>query len=73
MEKKHVKASREKHRYIMYLAKNVAKRAKGMQLKLTKFHTIVHIAKDILNFGVPMEVDTGANESGHKSTKKAAL
>ena len=73
MEKKHVKASREKHRYIMYLAKNVAKRAKGMQLKLTKFHTIVHIAEDILNFGVPMEVDTGANESGHKSTKKAAL
>ena len=33
----------------------------------------MHIADDILNFGVPMEVDTGANESGHKPTKKAAM
>ena len=33
----------------------------------------MHMAKDILNFGVPMEFDTGANESGHKDTKKAAL
>jgi len=43
-----------------------------MGLKLTKFHCIVHIADDILNFGVPMEVDTGSNESGHKPTKTAA-
>ena len=33
----------------------------------------MHMARDILNFGVPMEFDTGANESGHKDTKKAAL
>ena len=31
------------------------------------------IADDILNFGVPMEVDTGANKSGHKPAKKAAM
>ena len=44
-----------------------------MGLKLMKFHGIMHMARDILNFGVPMEFDTGANESGHKDTKKAAL
>ena len=70
--KKHVKAAREKHRYIMYLVKKVANRKAGMGLKLTKFHAILHIADDILNFGVPMEVDTGSNESGHKASKTAA-
>ena len=72
MEKQHVKEAKTKHRYIMYLMKKVMKRAKGMQLKLTKFHGVVHMAQDILNFGVPMEVDTGSNESGHKATKTAA-
>ena len=43
-----------------------------MGLKVTKFHTIIHYTEDIINFGVPMEFDTGSNESGHKSTKKAA-
>ena len=73
MEKKHVKKARNAHRYIMYLMKKVAKRTQGMQLKIIKFHGVVHLAEDILNFGVPMEVDTGANESGHKPTKVAAL
>ena len=66
MNRKHVKAAKDKHRYIMYLIRKVAKRSKGMGLKTTKFHAILHIADDILNFGVPMEVDTGSNESGHK-------
>ena len=70
--KKHVRAARQKHRYVMYLIKKVANRTIGMGLKITKFHAIVHIADDILNFGVPMEVDTGSNESGHKPTKRAA-
>jgi hypothetical protein len=72
MEKQHVKEAKEKHQYIMYLMKKVAKWSTGMQLKLTKFHGIVHMAEDILNFGVPMEFDTGSNESGHKPTKTAA-
>ena len=42
-------------------------------MKVAKFHQIMHTADDILNFGVPMEVDTGANESGHEPTKKAAM
>jgi len=72
MEKEHVERSKQKHRYIMYLIKKVGKRTKGMGLKITKFHAIMHMAMDILNFGVPMEVDTGSNESGHKPTKTAA-
>jgi len=72
MKRKHVQAARKKHRFIMYLVRKVASRQKGMGLKLTKFHAILHIADDILNFGVPMEVDTGSNESGHKPTKTAA-
>jgi hypothetical protein len=43
-----------------------------MKLKLTKFHGVVHMADDILNFGVPLEVDTGTNKSRHKPTKTAA-
>ena len=43
-----------------------------MKLKLTKFHGVVHMADDILNFGVPLEVDTGTNESGHTPMKTAA-
>jgi hypothetical protein len=72
MEVNHVKRAKLKHRYIMYLLKKVGKRAKGMGLKLMKFHGIVHLADDILNCGVPMEVDTGSNESGHKVEKGAA-
>jgi hypothetical protein len=72
MEKKHVREVRVKHRCIMYLMKKVANCIAGMQLKLTKFHGVVHMADDILNFGVPMEVDTGSNKSGHKATKTAA-
>ena len=62
-----------KHRYIMYLVKKVGRRNQGMGMKVAKFHQIMHIADDILNFGVPMEVDTGANESGHKPAKKTAM
>lgn len=70
---KDVKRAEKKHRYIMYLLKKIGKRTKGMGLKIIKFHGIVHMAQDILNCGVPMEFDTGSNESGHKRTKKSAI
>lgn len=56
----------------MYLIKKVGNRVKGMGLRITKFHLIMHVADDILNFGTPMEFDTGSNESGHKYEKTAA-
>jgi hypothetical protein len=72
LDRKLVKRTGQKHRYLMYLIKKVGRRAKGMGLKTVKFHAIMHMVDDMLNFGVPMEVDTGSNESGHKPTKTAA-
>jgi len=72
MAARHVKAMEHKNRFIMYLMKVVAHRDKGMGLKLTKFHMITHLWHDIHLYGVPLEVDTGSNESHHKKTKVAA-
>ena len=73
MPKHLVHRAQKKHRYIMWLIKKVGKRVKGMGLKLTKFHCILHMADDILNFGVPAEVNTDYNETHHKPTKRSAL
>ena len=72
MEKKHVRKMRDKNRYIMFLIKKVLKRTKGMGMKVMKFHGILHLADDILRYGVPMNYDTGSNESHHKLTKLCA-
>ncbi len=72
MQRSHVKKLETKHRYILYLMKKVTKRSVGMGLKLQKYHGALHVAQDLLGFGVHLEVDTGHNESGHKKTKTAA-
>ena len=72
MKKKHVHRLKEKHRYIMYLIKKVAKRTEGMGLKIMKYHTILHMVEDIFLYGVPLVFDTAANESHHKVSKVAA-
>jgi hypothetical protein len=72
MYTKHVKRLAKKHRYIMYIVRKVARRQKGMGLKLMKFHAILHICQDIIEYGVPLEFDTSANERHHKTAKKAA-
>ena len=72
MKREHVIKARRKHLHIMYLIKEVGNRLQGMGLKVVKFHAIMHMARDIYMFGVPMEYDTGSNERGHKVTKKAA-
>jgi hypothetical protein len=56
----------------MKLFLKVGSRTKGMGFKLMKFHAVVHMAVDVLLFGVPTEHDTGPNESHHKPTKAAA-
>ena len=73
MKVKHVKKLEKKHRHIMYLIRKVAPRVKGMGLKLMKFHAMLHLAEDILLFGVPLEFDTSANESHHMPSKYAAI
>ena len=61
-----------RNRLIMWMIKKIAGWKKGMGLKIMKFHAIVHMAWDIILYGVPMEFDTGSNESGHKLTKTAS-
>ena len=72
MDKNHVHRLKKKHQYLLYLLKRVGARDKGMGFKVMKFHAVLHLALDILMFGVPMVVDTGSNESHHKTTKLAA-
>jgi len=72
MEKKHVKRLGKKHKYLMYIIRNVAKRTTGMGLKLMKFHVVLHLLQDMLLCGTPSEFDTGSNESHHKPSKYAA-
>ena len=72
MKKDHVNKLVFKHRFLLYLLKNTAARTEGMGWKVMKYHAVLHLAKDILMFGVPMNVDTGSNESHHKITKVAA-
>ena len=72
MKRKHVERLKRKHQFLMFLLKKVANRTEGMGMKIVKFHSIVHLADDIILFGVPMNVDTGSNESHHKLTKVAA-
>lgn len=72
MMKSHVKRSEKKHRHIMYLLKKVGHRQKGMGLNTMKVHGIIHYTRDMIIHAVPMNFDTGADESGHKVTKVAA-
>ena len=62
----------KKFQNIMYLMKRIAGRTRGMGLKTTKFHCILHMPEDMWAYGVPMEVDTRYNEMHHKPSKKAA-
>jgi len=73
MMKSDVQKAKTKHRYIMYLMRKAAVSQTGMGLKLMKFHGVLHMADAILNFGVPLEWDTGCNESHHIPTKKASM
>ncbi len=72
MLRKDVVRLAKKHRFLMYIMRQVAKRSKGMGLKIMKFHAILHLITDILLYGVPTEFDTGSNESHHKESTHAA-
>ena len=62
---------RVKCREYMCLYRLVGKRIKGMQFKTMNFHGMLHVAEDILNFGVPNNVDTKSDEHHHRDDKKA--
>ncbi len=54
------------------MTKTVGKRDKGMGFKTMNFHGILHVPEDILNFGVPCNVDTISNEMHLKRDNKSA-
>jgi predicted DNA-binding protein (UPF0251 family) len=72
MAKSDVKKTEKKHRYVMWLIKKVSKMVKGMGPKIIKYHAIMHMALDIIHYGVPMVYITGDCETGHKPIKVAA-
>ena len=72
MKRSHVMRLTKKHRHVMYIMTKVARRAKGMGLKVMKFHAIVHLMMDVWIHGIPLEFDTAANKSHHKEAKVAA-
>ena len=72
MDVEHVVRSEIKVRELMDIEMFVGKRDKGMKFKTNNFHACVHVADDILHFGVPSVTNTSSNESHHKPDKKAA-
>ena len=40
-------------------------------MKTTKFHGVVHLSNDTMNFGAPLELCTGSSEEHHKKPKAA--
>ena len=49
MQVYHLKRLKKKHRYLMYVIRRLAKRTKGMGLKLLKFHLILHLVAELPN------------------------
>jgi len=73
MMKSDVQKAKTKHQCIMCLTRKVAIGQKGMGLKIMKFHGILHVADAVLDFSVPLECNTGCNESHHIATKKNSM
>lgn len=61
-----------KCREYMELTRVVGKREEGMKHKTMNFHGTLHVADDMLNFGVPTNVDTKSDEMHHKDDKKSS-
>ena len=61
-----VQRSVKTHRQLMHLIKLASPRSDcGMELKLIKFHQILHVPLDIIMFGVASNYDSGPSESNH--------
>jgi hypothetical protein len=63
----------ELQRYIpmmMERAARVMDRKEGTGMNFIKFHLILHLCQDIINMGLPVNVDSEAGESNHKENTK---
>ena len=61
-----------KFREMMNMNRRIAKRESGMGFRTLNFHGTLHVPEDMLNFGVPTNVNTRSNEMHHKRDKKTA-
>ena len=61
-----------KVRELMNLEKAIGKREEGMKFRTFNFHASLHVADDMLFFGVPGNVNTSSDEMNHKPDKTAA-
>ena len=68
-----VRRSKTKVREMMEMEKKIGRRTSGMGFRTFNFHAALHVADDILNFGVPKNVNTMSNEMHHKGSKTAAV
>ena len=50
------------------LCKSIVSREEGNRLKIPKMHELLHICREILCRGPPMNCDTCSTESYHQST-----
>jgi hypothetical protein len=65
MEVRLVKKSTKAIKWLMSLMKTVAPREHGMRHNTIKFHLPLHLADDILDHGVPQNVNSAFAESAH--------
>ena len=77
MNKKNMKVSTvertaTKFREMMSLNKHASSRSKGMGMKTMNFHQTMHATEQMLDFGVPENVNTKSNEMHHKPDKGTA-
>ena len=70
MKRREVSNSCRAHRHLMRLVEFVAPRSRGMKHCRIKFHLGLHIAGDVLDFGVPANVDSTPLECSHKTNMK---
>jgi hypothetical protein len=68
-----VRRFKTKVKEIMNMERRIGRRQTGMGFRTFKFHAALHVADDILNFGVPSNVNTMSNEMHHKPSKTAAI
>ena len=59
-------------RYMMKLYKNTVCRDSIHGMKISKFHELLHIVRNICLFGPPKGYDGRPGESSHKQTKQLA-
>lgn len=57
---------------MMYLIKHSVKRETSCGWKISKFHELLHVVRDVRLFGPPQGYDGRPGESSHKDTKQQA-